>query len=838
MNCESCNKRPATMRLVARRNDGQEKVAMLCGICAHRFQNVMPRYQSPWADKYTGTQLSPKVFSEHQFPTQRHGVFAGFSRKTQEILKRAETLARERGVEIIGTSHILRAILVSTDNPCSGILEKHGVHVNDLDRDDPGNYQSDGLQGKQLQFSPDALWVLEMAQNEAVGLSDTFVEPEHLTLAILDSKSSAATWMKSRGADFEAIENVILENLAMVRYNHSSIEEASPEEMIFGPERSTSPEPSSSGALSKYARNLNELAEEGKLMPTIGRESELSRMIRILCRMQKNNPILLGEAGVGKTAIVESLAQHIVDKNVPERLRSRKIYQVDLNSLIAGTQLRGEFESRLKGLMDEVTSIGSDAILFIDETHNIVGAGSAEGSMDAGNILKPALARGQFCLIGATTMGEYSKYIESDPALSRRFQPLLVGEPSLDQAVDILEGIKSKYESHHHVNISPEAVSAAVTLSSQYLTDRFLPDKAIDLMDEACSLVSIENDEKKQLRVVIADDIAQIVSSWTGIPLAKMIEPEKKRLLMMEQYLHERMVNQESAVKLVSDVIRRSRAGLKDPGKPNGSFIFAGPTGVGKTELARCLAEFLFDSDTALVKFDMSEYSFPDSVTRLIGAPPGLVGHEQGGQLTEKIKFRPYSVVLFDEMEKAHPQVLNILLQITDDGRLTDGRGKTINFKNTVVIMTTNIGSNLYKDPVAAGNSAELHQQLIQMLENHTSTELINRMDGIVFFDPLTGEQIEQVVNIQVGTLAKRLLKQSISLTISRDAISYISAKGYDENLGARPAKRVIQNELEAPLSGMILNGSVVPGTSVGVSLDGDRLVLIPCSDAGRGTAT
>ncbi|MBN2168062.1 MAG: ATP-dependent Clp protease ATP-binding subunit, partial [Actinobacteria bacterium] len=759
MNCESCNKRPATMRLVARRSDGQEKVAMLCGMCAHRFQNVMPQNQPTWADKYSGTQLSPKVFSEQQFPTQRHGVFAGFSRDTQGILKRAETLAGEHGAQVIGTSHILMAILESTNNSCKGILEKYGIHLNDLKRDAPGRHQNNGLTGTQLQFSPDALWVMEMAQNKAVGLNDTFIEPEHLTLAILDSKSSAATWMRSRGTDFGAIENVILEYLAMDRYNQTSIESATPEEMVFGPDTSTSPKTAPAGALAKYARNLNDLAEEGELMPTIGRESELSRMIRILCRLQKNNPILLGEAGVGKTAIVESLAQHIVDKNVPERLRSRKIYQVDLNSLIAGTQLRGEFESRLKGLMDEVSSIGPDAVLFIDETHNIVGAGSAEGSMDAGNILKPALARGEFCLIGATTLGEYSKYIESDPALSRRFQPLLVGEPSPDQAIEILEGIKGKYESHHHVNISPEAVCAAVTLSSQYLTDRFLPDKAIDLMDEACSLVSIENDEKKQQRVVIADDIAQIVSSWTGIPLAKMIEPEKKRLLMMEQYLHERMVNQETAVKLVSDVIRRSRAGLKDPSKPNGSFIFAGPTGVGKTELARCLAAFLFDSDTALVKFDMSEYSFPDSITRLVGAPPGLVGHEQGGQLTEKIKFRPYSVVLFDEMEKAHPQVLNLLLQITDDGRLTDGMGKTINFKNTVVIMTTNIGSNLYKDPVMAGNPEELHQQLIQLLVNHTSPELINRMDGIAFFEPLSREQIEQVVNIQIGLLAQRLSK-------------------------------------------------------------------------------
>jgi len=483
----------------------------------------------------------------------------------------------------------------------------------------------------------------------------------------------------------------------------------------------------------------------------------------------------------------------------------------------------------MKDLLNQVEKLGPQAILFIDESHTLVGAGASEGSMDAGNILKPALARGQLHLIGATTKAEYQKYIEKDPALSRRFQPVLVGEPTTAQAIEMIEGILSRFEKHHNVTVSHEAVTAAVTLSNQYITDRFLPDKAIDLVDEACSSVAIANEKSGQGRAVIAEDVASVISEITGIPLNKMIEPEKKRLLQMEEVLHERLINQEEAVEAVANVVKRSRAGLKDPRKPNGSFIFAGPTGVGKTELARALAEFLFDNEDALIRIDMSEYMEKESVSRLIGAPPGYAGYDEGGQLTEKVKFQPYSVVLFDEMEKANPQVLNILLQVADAGCLTDGKGRTVNFRNTIIILTTNVGADLFYQGMASGMSGEqLKARVTDMLVSATSPELVNRMDAVIVFTSLTEDQVRQVIKLQVNSLGKRLKDQDISLEITEEALAHLAKAGYDPKMGARPAKRLIQNEIESPLSDMILGEILEPESTAKIGVEGGKLKITP----------
>jgi ATP-dependent Clp protease ATP-binding subunit ClpC len=826
--CENCKKRPATMRMTLGKQDGEQQTIMLCGMCAHRFRAVVPSRMALGA--HSGGQLSPEVFSQHQFPTQRYGVFAGFSRQTQEVLREAEKTARGQGLQAVGTGPLLYGIMQLGYSPALHALEKNGVHKEELEATIPPSVSELENTDQPIQLSPDTLSVLEMAQNEAAGLNDTFVEPEHIILGMLELENVSATqWMRNHGVDFGCLERDILESLSRGRPpaddRFMNILEATPEEILLGPDTSTGPGTSTRKALLAYARDLTALAKAGKMMPVVGREAEVGRVIRILSRLQKNNPLLLGKAGVGKTAIVEALAQQIVAGDVPRRLRGASLYQVDLTAMLAGTEMRGEFEKRVKGLLDEVSG-RSDCILFIDEIHTLLGAGATEGSLDAGNMMKPALARGELRLIGATTTSEHSKYIERDPALSRRFQPVLVGEPTVEQAIFILEGIKGRFESHHGVSVSDEAISAAVTLSAQYLTDRFLPDKAIDLIDESASMVAIENDDTAESRVVIADDVARVISSWTGIPLTKLVESEKQRLLDMEGIIHRRIINQDEAVGVVSDVVRRSRAGLRDPGRPNGAFIFAGPTGVGKTELARALAEFIFNDERALIRLDMSEYTEAESVSRLIGAPPGYVGFEQGGQLTEKVKFQPYSVVLLDEMEKAHPRVLNVLLQIADAGRLTDGQGREVNFKNTIIILTTNIGSHLY---FASGNTEEpaaLKEQVIDLIVKSTSPELINRMDAVILFEALTLEQVREIIGLHLERLARRLAERSINLELGEGAVDYLAGKGFDPEMGARPAKRVIQNELESPLSGMILDGSLGDGQTAVVSAAGDHLEI------------
>jgi len=825
------------MRMTVAKPDGEQHTMMLCGMCAYRFSNVLPQQARAMAQQRGGGQLTPQMFSGQQFPTQRYGVFAGFSDTTQQVLKSAEQISARLGLPTVGSVPVLMAILSLPQSTCRSTLERYGVNLAELEAMAPKTPAAAEQPATHLQLSANSLTVLEMAQNKAVGLNSHFIEPEHLVLAMLEiTEAGAGRYLKDKGVNLAALE-ADLNALAQGGRETTNITEATPEEMLFGVNdpkgaQQGQKEPEKS-ALQEYARDMTELARLGKLMPVVGREAELGRVVRILSRMEKNNPLILGEAGVGKTAVVEGLAENMAAGRVPRSLQGARLYEVDLTSLIAGTEMRGEFEKRIKKLIDEVEPQGDSVILYIDEIHNLVGAGSSEGSMDAGNILKPALARGSIHLIGSTTLAEYKKYIQKDPALARRFEPVLVGEPTMEQAIQMLDGLKSRFEEHAGVQVSSEAVSAAVTLSSHYITDRFLPDKAIDCLDEACSSVSIENEEKGQSRAVIADDVAAVISSWTGIPLQKMIESERDRLLKMEDELHKRIINQEEAVGLVSDVVRRARAGLKDPNKPNGAFIFAGPTGVGKTELARALASFLFNDDSSLIRFDMSEYMERESVARLIGAAPGYVGFEEGGQLTEKVRFHPYSVVLFDEMEKAHPQVLNLLLQIADAGRLTDGQGNLVDFKNTIIILTTNAGAQLFFDRSLEGDSVRLKEAVTAELISKTSPELVNRMDAVICFKPLTPDQVRGIVSLQVQALAKRLAKQEIGLSVADDALDFLAAIGYDPEMGARPAKRVIQDQLETQLSDLILSGQLQSGQEAVVTLVDRALVIKP-----QGTVT
>jgi len=834
--------------------------------------------------------------------------------KSQEALQQAQQIAKEYGHQQIENEHISKAILTIDENVTPFILKKLNVNTILFAQILESTLKSfPKVSGSEIMFSRESGSMLNDAASIAKKMNDEFVSIEHLLLAIFKSKSKIAQILKDQGVTEKGLEAAIQE----IR-NGERVTSASADETY--------------NALNKYAKNLNELAKSGKLDPVIGRDEEIRRVLQILTRRTKNNPILVGEPGVGKTAIAEGLAHRIVDGDVPENLKDKIVFSLDMGALIAGAKYKGEFEERLKSVVKEVTAAEGDIVLFIDEIHTLVGAGGGEGAMDAANILKPALARGELRAIGATTLDEYQKYFEKDKALERRFQKVLVDEPDTESAISILRGIKEKYETHHKVRIKDDAIIAAVELSQRYITNRFLPDKAIDLMDEAASKLRMEinskpeeldvldrkimqleieieaikreNDESKlkvlgldlanlkeerneiftkwksekdvvdaiqtvkqeiedfkleaeraeregdygkvaeirygkiknsqerldalQIQLqenqagtslikeeVTRDDIAEVVAKWTGVPVTKMLQSEREKLLKLEDELHHRVVGQEEAIEAISDAVRRSRAGLQDMKKPIGTFLFLGTTGVGKTELAKALAEYLFDDENAITRIDMSEYQERHSVSRLVGAPPGYVGYDEGGQLTEAVRRKPYSVILLDEIEKAHADTFNILLQVLDEGRLTDNKGRLADFKNTIIIMTSNMGSAIIQEKFenlkggidAATEAAKT--EVLGLLKQTVRPEFINRIDEIVMFTPLTAENIKEIVSLQLKSVTKMLANQYITLDATPEAINYLAQKGYDPQFGARPVKRVIQREVLNKLSKEILGGTV-----------------------------
>jgi ATP-dependent Clp protease ATP-binding subunit ClpC len=787
--------------------------------------------------------------------------FDKFTEKAQEVIQ----LASE-GLEIfkqnqLDAEHILWALLKQEGGVITEILKNLRINPDSVlestEREINKTPQVQYEYGteKQIYMTPRAKRIFDRAKDEAARLKDDFIGTEHLFIALADINDGGVPKIFN---EFSITKEKIYQSLQKIR----------------GGQRVTDPNPESKyQVLDKYSRNLTKLADEGKIDPVIGREDEIKRVIQVLSRRTKNNPVLIGEAGVGKTAIVEGLAQKITSDDVPEILKNKKVIQLDMGSLLAGSKFRGEFEERLKAVMDEIKKSKGEIILFLDELHTIVGAGAAEGAIDASNMLKPALARGELQAIGATTLDEYRKYVEKDSALERRFQPVFISEPTIDDTIEILLGLRDKYESHHGVKISGDAIKAAVKLSHRYISDRKLPDKAIDLIDEACAklridiysappdLKELENKIKKltqegkeavqsreyeraaQLRdevdgiqaeynkkkekwmsergiddVVGEEDIAEIVSKWTGIPVQRMLTEESEKLLTMEEKLHERVIAQHEAIVSVSEAIRRTRAGLKDPKRPIGSFLFLGPTGVGKTELAKSLAAFLFDTEEAMVRIDMSEYMEKHTVSRLIGAPPGYIGYEEGGQLTEAVRRRPYRVILLDEIEKAHPDVFNVLLQIFDDGRLTDGQGRTVNFKNCVIIMTSNIGSLWIQEN--ADDYERMKTGVMEEVKRKFKPEFLNRLDDIIVFHPLTEEDIKKIIEIQITDLKKRLSERKITIELKEEAKNQIVREGFDRLYGARPLKRVIQKRIENVLSTKLIKGEIKDNNKVIVDFE------------------
>ncbi|TES92237.1 MAG: AAA family ATPase [Candidatus Cloacimonadota bacterium] len=791
--------------------------------------------------------------------------FDKFTEKAQEVIQVAS-----EGLDIfhhnqLDSEHILWALLKQEGGLVPDIIKKLDINaeavLNKVEEElnkTPQVHFEYGAAEKQIYITPRAKKTIDLAKEEALRLKDEFVGTEHLLIALSDINDGG---IERIFKEFSITKEKIYQALQKIR----------------GGQRVTDPNPESKYmVLEKYSRNLTKLASEGKIDPVIGREDEIKRIIQVLSRRTKNNPVLIGEAGVGKTAIVEGLAQKIASDDVPEILKNKRVIQLDMGSLLAGSKFRGEFEERLKAVMDEIKRSKGEIILFMDELHTIVGAGAAEGAIDASNMLKPALARGELQAIGATTLDEYRKHIEKDSALERRFQPVFIAEPSIEDAIQILLGLRDRYESHHGVKISDDAIKAAVKLSQRYISDRKLPDKAIDLIDEACAklridiysappeLKELEKKIKKltmegkeavqsrayeraaQLRdevdalqkefnekrekwmgergiddVVGEEDIAELISKWTGIPVQRMLTEESEKLLKMEKKLHERVIGQDEAIVSISEAIRRARAGLKDPRRPIGSFLFLGPTGVGKTEVAKTLALFLFDTEDAMVRMDMSEYMEKHTVSRLIGAPPGYVGYEEGGQLTEAVRRRPYRVILLDEIEKAHPDVFNVLLQIFDDGRLTDGQGRTVDFKNCVIIMTSNIGSQWIQEN--ADDYERMRTGVMEEVRSKFKPEFLNRLDDIIVFHSLTEEDIKKIIEIQLIDLRKRLKEKNIEIELKGAAKNELAREGFDRNFGARPLKRVIQKRIENVLSSKIIRGEIKENEKVVVDfIDGN----------------
>ena len=858
--------------------------------------------------------------------------FNNFTLKAQEAIQKAQEIATAFQNQSVENTHLLKAILTVDENVIPYLLKKLNANTEIIGKTLDKMIESlPKVNGGEQFLSSDANKALQKAASLSREMKDEFVSIEHLVLGVISINDPASRLLKDHGVT----ERDLITAIRQLRQG-STVKSQTAEETYH--------------ALNKYARNLNDLAREGKLDPVIGRDEEIRRILQILSRRTKNNPILIGEPGVGKTAIAEGLAHRIIDGDVPENLKSKQIYSLDMGALIAGAKYKGEFEERLKSVVKEVISADGEIILFIDEIHTLVGAGASEGAMDAANILKPALARGDLRAVGATTLKEFQKYFEKDKALERRFQPVMVNEPDTADAISILRGLKERYESHHHVRIKDEAIIAAVELSQRYITDRFLPDKAIDLIDEAASKLRLEinsvpedlekidrkirqmeiereaikrendetrlsslnteianlKDDQQDLRArwkaekdivdsiqmhkneieaykleadqanrsgdlgkvaelrygripqaekeietlkeklsaiqkdsplvneeIGAEEIAAIVARWTGIPVSRMLQGERQKLMELEKELHMRVVGQEEAIGAISDAIRRSRAGLQDSRRPIGSFIFLGTTGVGKTELAKALAEFLFNSENNMVRIDMSEYQERHTVSRLIGAPPGYVGYEESGQLTEAIRRKPYAVVLLDEIEKAHPDVFNILLQVLDDGRLTDNKGRTVDFKNTIIIMTSNIGSHIIQENMMQVNNknrdeifSKTREQVFDLLKKSIRPEFLNRVDEIIMFKPLTMEEITQVVELQLNIVSQMLEKNNIFMSATPEAIAHIATLGFDPQYGARPIKRVIQKQVLNELSKMMLKGNVDRDSEIEIDVKDGQLIF------------
>ena len=807
-------------------------------------------------------------------------MFGRFTERALRVISFSQQMAQQLGHNYVGTEHLLLGIIKEEEGIAAKALKNLGIEMEQVQERIIQSVGVGNTPSELLGYTPRTKKVFELSIEEARSLNHNYVGTGHLLLGIIKAGDGIATKILTElGA---SLQNVRAEVLKLLNSGGPGGSQKS------APARQNKDTPT----LNQFGRDLNELAREGKIDPVIGRSKEINRIIQVLSRRTKNNPCLVGESGVGKTAVAEGLAQKIEEGNVPELLKNKRIVALDLASMIAGTKYRGEFEDRFKKALEELRTT-ADVVLFIDEIHNIIGAGAAEGAIDAANMLKPALARGEIQVIGATTFDEYRKHIEKDAALERRFQPITVDEPTTDDAIKILEGLRDKYEAHHGVKITDEALKAAVELSARYITDRYLPDKAIDLMDEAASKIriftvtpppdlkdleekleqlskekeeavsiqdferaaKIRNEEKEiqqQLEerksswrdkdnaaIVTDEDIANIVSDWTGVPVTKLQEEESEKLLNMEEILHNRIIGQQEAVRSVAKAIRRARVGLKDPKKPIGSFIFLGPTGVGKTELSKALAEAMFGDEDALIRIDMSEYMEKHTVSRLIGSPPGYVGFDEGGQLTEQVRKKPYSVILFDEIEKAHPDIFNILLQILDDGRLTDAQGRTVNFKNTVVIMTSNVGMQTIRKQKTLGFAVDdsdlaqseyekMKENVMEDLRKTFRPEFLNRIDDIIVFHSLDKEHINKIVDLMLKDLKKRLEDLDITLEVSDSAKIFIADKGFDTEFGARPLKRAIQKMVEDQISEELLKGTVKTGTEILVDLSDDKLVIKP----------
>ena len=866
--CDVCKVRPATHRVVDRRG-GLARELYLCDRCyAERYGNL----RSPWEFLFGGffDDFLGDFFDRPRPRRTAVDISEWLSQPAREALSRSAEKAVERGSPHIDTEHLLLALLDT--QVVQAIFRALKLSPEDVEQYIEHNAPKGEAEVKSPDLSPRLKEVLVLAAEEAQRLGHSYIGPEHLLIGLVrESEGLAGDLLRKYGLTPESLRQQVVKVVGK------------------GAEEGRVEEPSPTPTLDKFSRDLTALARQGKLDPVIGRHEEIETVIEILSRRTKNNPVLIGEPGVGKTAIVEGLAQRIVKGEVPEILKGKRVVELDLTGLVAGTKYRGEFEERIRKVLDEVKKNQDQIILFIDEVHLLVGAGGTgeEGTMDAANILKPMLARGELHVIGATTLNEYRKRIEKDPALERRFQPVLVSEPTVEQTVEILRGLRDRLEAHHKVRITEEAITAAAELSDRYIRGRFLPDKAIDLLDQACARVRIRNtmpplevqeaeakikelqreesaavgakdfgraeeiklelkkweskrdqalEEWKKTRAksvpeVRMEHVAEIVSRLTGIPVSELTKEEREKLLKMEELLHQRIVGQDEAVRAVAEAVRRARAGLSDPNRPIASFLFLGPTGVGKTELAKALAWILFGDEDAIVRIDMSEYMERHAVARLIGAPPGYVGHEEGGQLTEAVRRRPYCIVLLDEIEKAHPEVFNILLQVLDDGRLTDSKGRTVDFTNTVIIATSNIGAEIIRDNLRLGADAldyqALKERLMGELSRYFRPEFINRIDEIIVFQALTRDQIREIVKLQLERVERRLKAQNITPKWTEALIDYLADRGYSPQFGARELRRIVQQEVEGLLARKLLAGEIAKGSVVEVDYDRSRRELV-----------